>query len=111
MCKSIQRYIVLVLMLKVYMVYIDITRSRIILFTFEKANVNIFGGIPQPFPSNLPQVVIHSQWNVTPLIGQFGGRVGFVVFLLSPPLPLVLPSLYFSLIALSFLFPLGGYNL
>ena len=46
--------------------------------------------------------------NVTPLLGHFGGRVGICAILQSLPLPLVLPSLSFSLIALSFLLPLRG---
>ena len=48
------------------------------------------------------------KWNIMPLFGHFGGRVGICSILLSPPLPLMLPSLSFSLIALSFLLPLGG---
>ena len=40
------------------------------------------------------------KWNVTPLLGCFGGRVGICSFLKSPPLPLSLPPLSFSLIAL-----------
>ena len=34
------------------------------------------------------------QWNVTPLIGDFEGRVGIHRFLYSPPSPWVLPSLF-----------------
>ena len=33
-------------------------------------------------------------WNVTPLIGNFGGREGIYRFLWSPPSPWVLPSLF-----------------
>ena len=32
-------------------------------------------------------------WNVTPLLGNFGGRVGIYKFLLSPTIPRRLPSL------------------
>ena len=35
-----------------------------------------------------------SQWNVTPLLGDFGGRVGIYRFLHSPPIPRRLPSLF-----------------
>ena len=51
---------------------------------------------------------VMEQWNVTPLLGHFGGRVGICSFyrllcLWCSPL-----SLSFLLIPLSFLFPLGG---
>ena len=44
------------------------------------------------------------QWNVTPLLGDFGGSVGICSFLWSPPSPWVVPSLSLILIVLSFLF-------
>ena len=34
------------------------------------------------------------KWNVTPLLGEFGGRVGIYKFLHSPPIPRLLPSLF-----------------
>ena len=34
-------------------------------------------------------------WNVTPLFGDFEGRVGIYRFLQSPPIPRRLPSLFF----------------
>ena len=34
------------------------------------------------------------KWNVTPLIGDFGGRVGINIFLQSPLIPRMLPSLF-----------------
>ena len=36
----------------------------------------------------------HEKWNVTPLLGDFGGRVGIYRFLQSPPIPRRLPSLF-----------------
>ena len=36
---------------------------------------------------------METKWNVTPLIGDFGGRVGIYRFLQSPPIPRRLPSL------------------
>ena len=48
-----------------------------------------------------------SKWNVTPLLGHFGGRVG--TFFIEPSFALSAPlSFYLLLIALSFLFPLEG---
>ena len=57
------------------------------------------------------------QWNVTPLLGDFGGTVGTYRFLQSPPIPRLIPSLFsckdfFSLFVpktvLSFDQPKGG---
>ena len=52
-------------------------------------------------------VIFHAKmgkWNVTPLLGHFGGRVGICSFLQSPPLLLVLPCLSL-LIIYSLFFP------
>ena len=35
------------------------------------------------------------QWNVAPLLGEFGGRVGIYRFLQSFPIPRMFPSLFF----------------
>ena len=43
-----------------------------------------------------------SQWNVTSLLGDFGWRIGFYIFLQSSTVRWRPPSLNFSLIALSF---------
>ena len=38
------------------------------------------------------EMVLNEQWNVMPLLGHFGGRVGTCSILKSPPLPLVYQS-------------------
>ena len=40
-------------------------------------------------------IYIYREWNVVPLIGNFGGRVGYYRFLQSPPIPRMLPSFFF----------------
>ena len=49
----------------------------------------------------LLQEMAELKWNVTPLLCDFGGRVGFRIFLQSSTIQWRLPSLTFSLIALS----------
>ena len=39
-------------------------------------------------------IYIYREWNVVPLIGNFGGRVGYYRFLQSPPIPRMLPSFF-----------------
>ena len=44
----------------------------------------------------------YMKWNVTPLIGDFGGKAGIYRFLRSPPIPRMLPPLFICRDFLSF---------
>ena len=55
------------------------------------STIQLFFAMGHGDPSNWN---LTTQWNVTPLLGDFGGRVGINRFLLSPPIPRMLPFLF-----------------